>query len=108
MQLGIPLVSTYHTTYEDYTHYVNFIHSRTVDSYAKKGVAKVSRLYGDASISVIAPSQKTKDMLIGYHIRRDIDVIPTGLIWMNFIHLSMMLAKQLKSGLNLAFQLMIP
>ncbi|MDD6560880.1 MAG: RecX family transcriptional regulator [Lactimicrobium massiliense] len=79
MQLGIPLVSTYHTTYEDYTHYVNFIHSRTVDSYAKKGVAKVSRLYGDASISVIAPSQKTKDMLIGYHIRRDIDVIPTGL-----------------------------
>ena len=79
MQLGIPLVSTYHTTYEDYTHYVNFIHSRTVDSYAKKGVAKVSRLYGDASISVIAPSKKTKDMLIGYHIRRDIDVIPTGL-----------------------------
>ncbi len=78
-QLKIPLVSTYHTTYEDYTHYVNFINSRTIDSLAKKGVAKISKLYGDSSMSVIAPSEKTKEMLQGYHIRREIDVIPTGL-----------------------------
>ena len=55
-QLQIPLVSTYHTTYEDYTHYVNFINSRKVDEIAKVGVAKLSRLYGDSSIEVIAPS----------------------------------------------------
>ena len=78
-QLKIPLVSTYHTTYEDYTHYVNFINSRKVDEIAKIGVAKLSRLYGDSSIEVIAPSIKTKDMLIGYHVRREIHVIPTGL-----------------------------
>lgn len=77
--MKIPLVSTYHTTYEDYTHYVNFINSRTVDTIAKKAVAKLSRLYGDSSMAVIAPSQKTKDMLIGYHVRREITVIPTGL-----------------------------
>lgn len=78
-QLHVPVVSTYHTTYEDYTHYVNFINSKTVDEYAKKGVAKVSKLYGDSSMEVIAPSLKTKNMLEGYHIRKNIDVIPTGL-----------------------------
>ena len=78
-QLKIPLVSTYHTTYEDYTHYVNFIHSKTIDALAKKGVAKLSKMYGDSSMQVIAPSVKTKKMLEGYHIRREIDVIPTGL-----------------------------
>lgn len=78
-QLDIPLVSTYHTTYEDYTHYLNFMHSQIFDSYAKKLVANLSRLYGDSSISVIAPSQKTKEMLEGYRVRSDIYVIPTGL-----------------------------
>jgi 1,2-diacylglycerol 3-alpha-glucosyltransferase len=78
-QLRVPLVSTYHTTYEDYTHYVNFINSRTVDEVAKKGVARVSKLYGDTSMEVIAPSMKTKNMLEGYHIRKNIDVVPTGL-----------------------------
>lgn len=77
--MKIPLVSTYHTTYEDYTHYINFINSKTVDTIAKKAVAQLSRLYGDSSMAVIAPSQKTKDMLLGYHVRREICVIPTGL-----------------------------
>ena len=77
--LRIPLVSTYHTTYEDYTHYVNFMNSRKFDEVARKAVAKISRLYGDSSMEVIAPSEKTRDMLIGYHIRRNINVIPTGL-----------------------------
>lgn len=78
-QLDIPLVSTYHTTYEDYTHYINFINSPTVDEYAKKLVARLSKLYGNSSVRVIAPSEKTKAMLEGYHIRTNIDVIPTGL-----------------------------
>lgn len=78
-QLDIPLVSTYHTTYEDYTHYINLLNSRTVDEYAKKVVGRLSKLYGNSSVRVIAPSEKTKQMLERYHIRRDIDVIPTGL-----------------------------
>ena len=77
--LGLPIVSTYHTTYEDYTHYVNFLHSETVDHLAKKGVASLSRMYGNSTIEVIAPSQKTKELLESYHISRRISVIPTGL-----------------------------
>lgn len=78
-QLDIPLVSTYHTTYEDYTHYINFARLKTVDEYAKKVIGRLSKLYGNSSVRVIAPSEKTKLMLEGYHIRTDIDVIPTGL-----------------------------
>lgn len=76
---GLPLVSTYHTTYEDYTHYINLINSETVDKLAKKAVASLSRMYGDSSTEMIAPSQKTKDMLLRYGIKKNIYVVPTGL-----------------------------
>lgn len=78
-QLSLPLVSTYHTTYEDYTHYVNFMNSENVDSMMKMAVAKLSKLYGDSSLVVIAPSVKTKQMLEKYNVRSDIDIVPTGL-----------------------------
>lgn len=83
-KLQIPLISTYHTTYEDYTHYVNFFHLDTFDTIAKKAVSFLSKMYGNSCIRVIAPSRKTKEMLEGYHVRRDIDVIPTGLNLLKF------------------------
>lgn len=79
-KLNIPLVSTYHTTYEDYTHYVNILNSSLIEKGAKKVVAKLSKLYSDSCVRIIAPSLKTKKMLINYHISEDvIDVIPTGI-----------------------------
>ena len=80
----IPLVSTYHTTYEDYTHYINFLHSKTIDELAKKGVAKLSKIYGDTSVEVIAPSAKTKELLENYKVSKDINIIPTGLALNDF------------------------
>lgn len=77
--LHIPVVSTYHTTYEDYTHYVNFLKMDSIDRFAKLLIAKLSKLYGETSTAVIAPSQKTKDMLVRYKIKSPITVIPTGL-----------------------------
>ncbi len=74
-----PLVVTYHTTYEDYTHYVNVFKSKTFESFAKKTVSQLSRLYIESSDGAISPSDKTKDMLEGYGIKREIKVIPTGL-----------------------------
>ncbi len=78
-QLGIPLVCTYHTTYEDYTHYANFLNSENFDVIAKKAVAYLSRIYGDSALQVIAPSSKTRDLLLRYKVRSDIEIIPTGL-----------------------------
>lgn len=79
-KLNIPLVATYHTTYEDYTHYVNPINSSLVEKGAKLAVAKLSKIYSDSCVKVISPSEKTKKMLISYGIDdHNIKVIPTGL-----------------------------
>lgn len=77
--LSVPIVSTYHTTYEDYTHYVNIINSKTIDRYAKKAVGSLSKIYADSSAALIVPSEKTKTMLLGYGVKRDIHVVPTGI-----------------------------
>ncbi|MEG0176463.1 glycosyltransferase [Anaerorhabdus sp.] len=99
---GLPLVSTYHTTYEDYTHYVNIIHSDAIDKIAKRAVASLSRLYGDSSTEMIAPSQKTKDMLIRYGITKSIYVVPTGLDLDRFNpkNTSKDIAKRIRSDFN--------
>ncbi|MEA5026028.1 MAG: RecX family transcriptional regulator [Erysipelotrichaceae bacterium] len=77
--LHLPVVSTYHTTYEDYTHYVNILKMDSIDKFAKLVIAKLSKLYGETCSAVIAPSQKTKDMLLRYQIKTPITVVPTGL-----------------------------
>ena len=77
-RLHIPLVRTYHTTWEDYTHYANIIHSRHLDVELKKAVSYLSRMYGNDCMRLIAPSPKTKELLLSYGITTPIDVIPTG------------------------------
>ena len=77
--LKLPIVSTYHTTYEDYTHYVNIFNSKTIERLAKKTVMKLSRLYGSHCMAIVSPSDKTKEMLLRYQIETPIHVIPTGL-----------------------------
>lgn len=77
--LQIPVVTTYHTQYEDYTHYVNFLGLKQIDVLSKKAVASLSRFYSKNVQMIIAPSEKTKRMLMRYEIRKEIAVIPTGL-----------------------------
>ena len=77
--LNIPLVATYHTQYEDYTHYLNIIQSNAVDRTLKKIVSGWSQIYGDLCNALISPSQKTKDLLLEYGVDKPIHVIPTGL-----------------------------
>lgn len=78
-QYGIPTVITYHTTYEDYTHYANIFNSAAFDEKARQAVAYLTKIYANASVEVIAPSEKTKEMLERYHVKTNIHVVPTGL-----------------------------
>jgi len=78
-KFDIPLVRTYHTTYEDYTHYINPLDISFLDAGLKKIVVSVSRAYGDNCLRLIAPSKKTKDLLISYNVKTPIEVIPTGI-----------------------------
>lgn len=70
-----PIVHTYHTIYEDYTHY--FSPSKKV---GKKVISVFSKAIADRVNMIIAPSVKTERILQGYDIDdRKIAVIPTGI-----------------------------
>ncbi|MCT8388673.1 glycosyltransferase family 4 protein [Leuconostoc holzapfelii] len=72
-QLKIPVIHTYHTMYEDYTHYV-----------AKglligpKGVGTLMKAYMASMAGVVAPSQLVQETLVRYGVKAPIRIIPTG------------------------------
>lgn len=72
--LDIPLVHTYHTIYEDYTHY--FSPNRTM---GRKAAAAFSRHVLEQCDRVIAPTEKVRTLLETYKITRPVDVVPTGI-----------------------------
>lgn len=72
--LSIPLVHTYHTVYEDYTHYIS-----SSPKLGKKVVKYFSRYITNQADIIIAPTRKVADMLINYHVLTPIQIIPSGL-----------------------------
>ncbi len=80
--MSIPVIHTYHTMYEDYTHYIakRNINKRIATKLSKVG----SKLYLNECASVIAPSEKTKKALRQYGVTNHIEVIPTGIKLDNF------------------------
>lgn len=77
--LNIPVVITYHTMYEDYTHYVNFLNSKKIENASRKMVGKFSGFISNTAQGVISPSEKTKESLLNYGVFAPVYVIPTGL-----------------------------
>lgn len=73
-EVGCPIIHTYHTVYENYTHY--FSPSITL---GRKAVSMMTRRLLDHTQAVIAPSCKIEKMLKGYGVQQPIQVIPTGL-----------------------------
>ena len=74
-ELNIPLVHTYHTVYEDYTHYI--FPSRVI---GKKVMAWFSRNIAKKCNAIIVPTEKVKHLLEGYKVKTDTFVIPTGIV----------------------------
>lgn len=71
---GAPIVHTYHTVYEGYTHY--FCPSKVL---GKKAVVKFTRRVSRDTQLLIVPTRKMYDMLIGYKIKTDMEIIPSGI-----------------------------
>ena len=71
---GAPLVHTYHTVYEDYTHY--FSPSRRM---GRRLAALFTRGVCARADAVIAPTPKIQRLLRGYGVQCPVRVIPTGL-----------------------------
>lgn len=72
--LHIPIVHTYHTVYEDYTHY--FSPNKKL---GRKIVTIFTRKVLEHVDCVIAPTEKVKSLLIGYGINKEVHVVPTGI-----------------------------
>jgi len=72
--LDIPIVHTYHTIYEDYTHY--FSPTKTM---GKKMVSTLTKKLLDNVDTVITPTRKVERMLKGYGVPQPMHVIPTGI-----------------------------
>ena len=73
-ELDIPLVHTYHTVYEDYTHYFSpSVH------FGKKAAAVFTRWAAAHTDCLIAPTAKVRLLLQGYGVRKPVFVVPSGI-----------------------------
>ncbi len=75
-ELKLPIVHTYHTIYEDYTHYLTRF--KALDRRAKAFARTYSKVCCNTVEQVIVPTDKTKQLLMNYSVHKDIAVIPTG------------------------------
>lgn len=76
-ELFIPVVHTYHTIYEDYTHYIKKYVSK--EDRAKKLVKQFSKFSVRGAEELIVPTQKVADLMRQYGVKPDINIIPTGI-----------------------------
>lgn len=79
-KLGIPIVHTFHTLYEDYIKYVSefadkYFHDVIFSSLAKMIIKPVSR----DSVIEIVPTKKVLALSERYYMTGDIRVVPTGI-----------------------------
>jgi len=79
LSLDLPLVYTYHTMYEDYTHYLTRYTRGLFEKTMQKTIAQATRIVSDRSTQLIVPSYKTADMMFRYGIKNTISVVPTGI-----------------------------
>ncbi len=70
----LPIVHTYHTMYEDYTHYI------AKGKLATPAMARqFSKSFCNLASAIIAPTEKTGHFLKEYGVTKPIYVIPTGI-----------------------------
>lgn len=79
LTLNRPLVVTYHTMYEDYTHYAGIFRSLI-----NRVVKNFSKSIAEQCTEFIAPSEKTKEKIRSYGADRFINIVPTGIDFSRF------------------------
>jgi len=82
-RLGLPVVETYHTYFEEYLYnYVSFVPRQALRFAARHFSARQC----NSVDGLIAPSKAMLDVLRGYGVRQRAEVIPTGIELMRFAH----------------------
>ena len=75
-RLRIPIVYTYHTSYEDYTYYATH---GLMERFAKRVVRIYSKELANRMTEFITPSEKTKEYMRSLGSDTYINIIPTGI-----------------------------
>lgn len=70
----IPYIFTYHTLFNQYTHY--FLKGKVI---TPKMAETASRILCNRFDYIVAPTQRIKDELISYGVNKPIEVIPSGI-----------------------------
>ena len=97
-KLQIPLVHTYHTIYEDYTHYLKIPGNGKL-----KGVIRnISCMCCNHADEVIAPTEKVQELLLSYGVQRPILVQPTGIPLSKFERVDWKEVEKIKSQYNIS------
>ena len=73
-ELDIPIIHTYHTVYEDYTHYFS-----SQKAWGRSLVQMMTRKLSDQVDAMIAPSGKIERILEGYRVSCPVNVVPSGI-----------------------------
>lgn len=73
-KLDIPIVHTYHTCYEDYTHYFS-----PNELLGKVLIRKLSKNLLERTDAVIVPTEKVRDILTRYEVETPVYTVPTGI-----------------------------
>ncbi len=70
----LPIVSTYHTLYDRYAHYLRILPRR----YIRFRLAKHTNFYYNSVDHVLTPSEASKKWLLRHSVTKPITVVPTG------------------------------
>jgi 1,2-diacylglycerol 3-alpha-glucosyltransferase len=71
---GLPVITTYHTLYTEYTHYAPVV----PQDLARGLIRKITRRYCNACHMVTVPTDPIREVLRGYGVKVAVEVIPTG------------------------------
>lgn len=77
MTLHLPIVHTYHTMLEDYTHYI--LGGKVTKIITPNSARWFSKKFCNVPTGLIVPTEKVKNALRSYGVTKPIYVIPTGI-----------------------------
>ncbi len=92
---NIPFIHTYHTVYEDYTHYLRIPGCNS--KIMKSLVRKFSRSTCNKAKAVVVPTDKVNELLKNYGVKREIFVQATGVNSEKFKNPNIEKVKELKN-----------
>lgn len=78
-KLGIPLVYTVHTMYEEYMHFISKTLAKCFPKTMLKIVKKVMKRHIKNADVTIVPTKKIEDLMLSYNIDAEYHIVPTGL-----------------------------